>query len=59
MRIVGLARGQHLHFLVQPMGAVFALELGLEVLVDVDQMGDVGQRVVELLVGQAGGGASR
>ena len=52
MRIVGLARGQHVHFLVQPVGAVFALQLGAEVLIDLDQMGDVGQRVVELLVGQ-------
>ena len=52
MRIVGLARGQHLHLLVQPVGAVLALQLGLEVLVDVDQMGDVGQRIVELLFRQ-------
>ena len=37
------------HLLVQPMGAVLALELDLQMLVDLDQMRHVGQRIDELL----------
>ena len=50
--IVGRARGEDFHLLVEPMGAAFALQLGLEMQIDVDEMRHVGQRIVELLVRQ-------
>ena len=52
LRVVGRAGGEDLHLLVQPMGAVLALELDLQMLVDVDQMRHVGQRIDELLFRQ-------
>ena len=52
MRVIGLAGGENRHFLVQPVRAVLALQLGLQMQVHVDQMSDIGQRVGQLLFRQ-------
>ena len=49
---VGLGRGEHRHLLVEPAVASVRLKLRLQRLVDRDQVGDVGQRVGELRLGE-------
>ena len=44
--------GERRHFLVEPVCAARALDIGLELRIDVAQMRDVGQRIAELLLGQ-------
>ncbi len=52
MRIVSLAGRKDVHLLGQPVRTVFALEFGAQIFVDIDQVGDVGERIFELLVGK-------
>ena len=47
-----LRRGQDLHLLADPVAAAALLEVGIERGEDVAQMGDVGHRVMNLLLGQ-------
>jgi hypothetical protein len=49
---VGLGRGQHAHLLVEPLAPVRGQELAGEHLVDLHEMGDVGERVGQLRVGE-------
>ena len=52
MLLVGLAVGENAHLLVEPICPPRGIDLRLQVLVHVAQVGDVGQRVAQLLVGQ-------
>jgi len=49
---VGLGRGQHLHLVLDPVGAAAAAEIFDQRVIDVAQMGDVGNGVSELRLGQ-------
>ncbi len=49
---VGLGRGQHLHLVLDPIGAAAAAEVFDQRVIDVAQMGDVGNGVSELRLGQ-------
>ena len=49
---VGVGRGQHAHFLLHPVDAAAPAEIVEERQIDVAQVGDVGNRVGELRVGE-------
>ena len=59
VEIIGLWRGQDLHFLADPVAAAALLQIGVERREHVAQMGDVGDRVMHLLVASAAGATSR
>ena len=52
VEIVGPGRGQNLHLLADPVVAAALLQVGVERCEHVAQMGDVGDRVMQLLVGE-------
>ena len=52
MGFVGTRIGERSHFLVEPWGAAARFELFLQTLVDVPQVGHVGERVGQLLLQQ-------
>ena len=59
VEIVGLRRGQDLHLLADPVAAAALLQVGVERCEHVAQMGDVGDRVMHLLLVSAAGATSR
>src|SRR5690606_10958157 len=52
MEIIGLRSCQDIHLFLQPSGAIFALELGTQVLVDRNQVSYVGKGVFKLTLGE-------
>lgn len=52
MHVIGFARFQNVHLFGQPKRAAFSLQLRLERQIDIAQMGDVGQRIIQLLFRQ-------
>ncbi len=52
MHVIGFGRFQDRHFLGYPGRAAFLLQLFLQAQIDVAQMGDIGQRIFQLLLGQ-------
>ena len=52
MKVVGLRRGQNLHFLAHPVVATALFEISVQRREDVAQVGNVGHRVMHLVFGQ-------
>ena len=52
MEIVGFRRCQDFHLLADPFAAAALLQVGIKCCEHVAQMGDVGHRVMHLLLGQ-------
>ena len=52
VEIIGFGRGQDLHFLADPVAAAALLQVGIKRREHVAQMGDVGHRVMQLLLGE-------
>ncbi len=52
VKVVGLGRGQNLHFLAHPVVAAALFEIGVQGREHIAQVGDVGHRVMHLVFGQ-------
>ncbi len=52
MDVVCLGRGEDLHLLADPFAAASLFEVGIEGCEDIAQVGDIGDRVLDLILGQ-------